>query len=150
VEVVSVFLGRGAWVLRAAVALAAARILLHGSSYVTDPTETDPREWPGALAWLIPGALGLALIANWVLLSLLAQRDSGSAVLPALALAAGGAGVTVMLSGYASGGQLGLLLAAALVPAALAGFVFPRSAALQGALGVGVVGLFGLLIVGRF
>src|SRR5207244_12038344 len=88
--------------------------------------------------------------ANWALLSRLGRAEAGSAALPALALAAGGAGVTVMLSGYASGGQLGLLLAAALAPAALAAFVFPRSAALRGALGVGVVGLFGLLIVGRY
>jgi hypothetical protein len=150
VEVTSAFLGRAAWALRAAVALAAARVLLHGSVYVSDSGGSEEMEWTRAETWLILGGLGLALIANWALLSRLAQRESGSAVLPALTLAAGGTGVTVMLSGYVSGGLLGLLLAAALAPAALAAFVFPRSAALRGALGVGVVGLFGLLIVGRF
>jgi hypothetical protein len=150
VEALSVLMRRAAWVARALVALAAARALLHGSVYVSDSDGSESLAWTGAEAWLILGGLGLALLANWALLSRLTQRESGPAVLPALALAAGGAGVTVMLSGYASGGQLGLLLAAALTPAALAAFAFPKSSALQGALGVGIVGLFGLLIVGRY
>jgi hypothetical protein len=55
-----------------------------------------------------------------------------------------------MLSGYASGGLLGLPLAAALIGALLASRWRSDAADLEGLLGLGVVGLFALLVAGRF
>jgi hypothetical protein len=55
-----------------------------------------------------------------------------------------------MLSGYASGGQLGLPLAAALAGAAAASLVLRDTAGLSAALGPAVVGLFSLLVIGHF
>jgi hypothetical protein len=67
-----------------------------------------------------------------------------------LALVAACAGVTIMLSGYASGGQLGFPLAAALGGAAVASLVIGRNPDLRGVLGVGLVTHFALLLAGRF
>jgi hypothetical protein len=55
-----------------------------------------------------------------------------------------------MLSGYASGGILGIPLAGALLGAAAAGPAFALPARQAGAVAVGVVGLFGLLVAGHF
>jgi hypothetical protein len=65
-------------------------------------------------------------------------------------LTCAGAGVAVMLSGYTSSGQLGLLLAAALAGATAASLALPGPPRVTGALGVGLVGLFGVLISGSF
>src|SRR5262249_26837639 len=59
------------------------------------------------------------------------------------------AGLVVMLSGYATGGQLGVPLAAALGGVALGSLVRKGKPGTEGALGVGGVGLFGLLVIGR-
>ena len=61
-----------------------------------------------------------------------------------------GAALAVMLSGYASGGQVGLPLAAAILGAAAAAMVLPRTLKVAGPPGVAVVGLFSLLVIGRF
>jgi hypothetical protein len=55
-----------------------------------------------------------------------------------------------MLSGYASGGQLGFPLAAALAGAVLTSLLLGKSPDLNGVLGLGVVGLFALLVIGHF
>jgi hypothetical protein len=55
-----------------------------------------------------------------------------------------------MLSGYATGPQLGFPLAAGLVVAAVTSLALVRTPDLRGTLGVGIVGLFALLIAGRF
>ena len=60
------------------------------------------------------------------------------------------AAVTVMLSGYATGGQAGLPLAAALLGASIAALILPRSARVTGPIGVAIVALFSLLVIGRF
>ena len=62
----------------------------------------------------------------------------------------GRAAVTVMLSGYASGGQVGLPLAAALMGVTAAALVLTRKTPRTGPLGVAIVGLFSLLVIGRF
>jgi hypothetical protein len=54
-----------------------------------------------------------------------------------------------MLSGYATGGQFGIPLAAALGGVALASLARKEYPGIDGALGVGVVGLFALLLIGR-
>jgi hypothetical protein len=67
----------------------------------------------------------------------------------ALALASGAAAATVMLSGSLSEGLLGIPLAGALAGVGVASLLLPGSRAPSGAVGFGVVGLFGLLLVGR-
>ena len=67
-----------------------------------------------------------------------------------LATASAGAAVTVMLSGYATGGQNGLPLAAALVGAATTVAALRWSSRGTRPLGVAIVLLYSLLVVGRF
>jgi hypothetical protein len=153
VEVAAAFLRRTPWLvwsLRLAVAAAAAPILLHGSIYLTDAAGPGTREWSPVQAVLILAGLAAALATNAALLDRLARRQASRAVLLALALAAAGSGLTIMLSGYASGGQLGFPLAAGLVGTAAASLALAQPPDLRGALGVAVVALFALLVVGRF
>ena len=103
-----------------------------------------------AVSAALVAGLGAALAVEWWLVVRLANRRGGRFVLTATGLAAGGAGLALMLSGYATGGLIGVPLAAGLA-AALAGSFLPgRSACLPGALAVGLVGLFGLVIGGVF
>jgi hypothetical protein len=90
------------------------------------------------------------MVILWAALALLAQGRPGRALPLVLALTCAGAAFSVMLSGYATGGAMGLPLAAGLVGATLASLVLPSSHALRGALGLGVVGLFSLLVMGHF
>jgi hypothetical protein len=131
------------WASRMAVAALAAPVLVHGSSYVTDLSGPGSREWTTGLTALMFIALAIALFLVWTGLTALASRAGRSAA-GTVAIAAGGTGVAVMLSGYATGGQLGLPLAAA-----VGVFVFVGGWARPGAVGVAVVGLFSLLIIGR-
>jgi hypothetical protein len=139
-----------AWVLRLVVAAGAAPTLLYRSTYLADLSGPGSREWTTAQVGLILGGLAAALATGWALLDRLALRAAGHVVPLALALAGAGAGVTVMLSGYASGGQLGLPLAGGLAGAAVASFFLAGTPGVRGATGVGVVALFALLVVGRF
>jgi hypothetical protein len=135
-------------VLRGTIAAGVAPVLLHGSAYLTDSTSTEG--WSPAQRWLILGGMAAALAAVWGLLALLHHRTPGRSLPAALALTCAAAGVTVMLSGYLSGGQLVLPLAAGLAGAAAASVVLSGSFGATGWLGPGVVGLFSVLVVGRF
>jgi hypothetical protein len=83
-------------------------------------------------------------------LGLLAGRPSGRSVPLAIAFSTAGAAGGVALSGYASGGQIGLPLAAALFGISLTALVLPTPCNLSGVVGIGVVGSFALLAMGRF
>jgi hypothetical protein len=137
-----------AWSLRTMIAAGAARVLLHGSVYIAGSSDANEAS-PGQM-WLILAGLAIALAVNWALLDRLADRAAGRSVVFSLALAAGGAGATVMLSGYATGGEIGMPLAAGLVGVAAASLFFAETPGLRGTIGVGIVGLFSLLVVGRF
>jgi hypothetical protein len=153
VEVAACVLQRIAWLawsLRFVVAAGAARVLLHDSTHITGSADPATREWPPEQTVLVLGGLAAALLANWALLDQLATRGTNRAVLFSLAIVAIGAGVTIMLSGYASGGQLGFPLGAAMAGVVVASFVFVGDPDLRGPIGVGVVGVFALLIAGRF
>lgn len=149
-----------AWSLRLMVAAIAAPVLLYGTVYLTDVAGPGTREWSVPRTWLILGALAGTLACVWTLLSLLARPISqtaadrpdwrGVSVLIALAVTCVGAGVCVMLSGYASGGQLGFPIGGAIAGPALAALIPKSRADLRGVLGFGVVGLFALLVVGHF
>jgi hypothetical protein len=134
--------------LRLAVVVGTAPVLLYETTYLTDLG--GPDAWSPRQAWLILGGLAAALGAVWALLSLLSRRAPGLSQPVCLAGASAGAGLTVMLSGYATGGQDGLPLAAALLGASLSTLLLPRSARGAPQLGVAVVGLFSLLVIGRF
>ncbi len=109
--------------LRLAVVVAAAPVLLYGTTYLTDLG--GPDAWSPRQAWLILGGLAAALGAVWALLSLLSRRAPGLSHSVCLAGASAGAGLTVMLSGYATGGQDGLPLAAALLGASVSAALAP-------------------------
>jgi hypothetical protein len=138
------------WALRVVVAAGTARVLLHGTSYLTDLGGPGTREWSPAQTWLILGGLAVALSTAWVLLALPGRYAPGPALPAALALSTGGAAATVMLSGYFTGGQLGLPLAAALAGGAVVTLLPQARFAGIYWLGPGLVGLFSLLVIGHF
>ncbi len=138
------------WPLRFVIVAGGARVLLHGTSYITDLTGPGTSEWSPSLACLIFAGLAALEAAVWALVSLLARPAPGPSVSVCTAVASAGAAVTVMLSGYATGGQVGLPLAAALMGAISAGFVLTRGSPRTGPLGMAIVALFSLLVIGRF
>jgi hypothetical protein len=131
------------WALRAAVAAFVTPLLVYGSSYVTDHSGPGSREWTTGTAAAIFTSLATALLLAWVLLTQLASRTGRSAAI-AVAITATGTAVTMMLSGYATGGQLGFPLAAAVGVVAVS-----KSRHASGAVGVAIVTLFSLLVIGR-
>jgi hypothetical protein len=138
------------WLARAAVAAGAGLVLLRGSVYVEDLTGPGSRLWTGeeTVQWL--GGLAVALLVVWGMLGLLMQVAPARSVPLALAVACAGSGMAVMFSGSAVDGQLGLPLAAALAGPTAASFLLPGPPRGTAAIGVGVVGLFALLVGGRF
>jgi hypothetical protein len=153
VEIVTILAGGRAWigwVLRFGVAAGAAPVLLYGSIYLADAAGPSTRQWTPGQALVILLVLAGALLANWALLALLVRRTSSRSIAIAVAVACAGAAVAVMLSGYATGGEIGLPFAAALAGVAVASLGAGRGTIAIGALGVGIVGLFGLVVMGRF
>jgi hypothetical protein len=139
-----------AWTLRLIVAGSGARVLLHGSSYLVGPAGPGTMAWTPARAYQMLGGLALAAATVWILLVLLARRSTGVSVVFCLAAAIGGSAVTIMLSGYATGGQAGLPLAAALLGASAVALVLRSPEPQTAPIGVAVVGLFSLLVIGHF
>ncbi len=139
-----------AWALRLVVAAGAARVLLHDSTYITDSAGPGTREWSPTETWLILGLLAAALSTAWAMLDYQAARNAGRMTVLVLSITSAAAGVVVMLSGYASGGQLGFPLAGALAAVTIVSLAAGEPPNLSGAIGVGLVALFALLCVGRF
>jgi hypothetical protein len=140
-----------AWVLRLALAGCVPRVLLHGSSYLADVAGPGTRLWSPGWAWLILGILAAVLVTAWIVLALLARRAAGVSLVASLALAVGASALAIMLSGYATGGQAGLPLAAALLGgSAVALVVVPGRCRPAAPIGVALVGLSSLLLAGRF
>jgi hypothetical protein len=94
--------------------------------------------------------LGIGLAAVWAALILLERKTPGSTAPLAIGIVGAGAGVTIMYSGYASGGLVGFPLGAAVIGASLAAMLMPKPAQLQGVVGLGVVGVFSLLLSAHF
>jgi hypothetical protein len=135
------------WALRLIVVGTTGRVLLHGSTYLTDLTGPNTREWSPVQTWLILGGLAAVLAVVWTLLALLERRGPAwtlPVIMAGICFAAAG---TIMLSGYSSGGQLGLPLGAALIGIAVAAPFLPH---LTSWLGLAVVGLSGFLVMGHF
>ena len=148
------------WCLRVGLALLLPRVLLHGSVYLSD-TGAWPAWRSGVL--LIVNSVLLALMW-WLMLAMARKRamsgnDSQSedwgppaAVSASLSLCLSiqCAAATIMLAGYVTGGAAALPLTAALAGAVLASRLLTKDAEATGIIGIGVVGLFGLLFIGRF
>jgi uncharacterized membrane protein len=137
-----------AWSLRFVLSAAAAPILLYGSTYVSEVAGS--RAWTNAemVAWL--AGLAVSLVVIWMAAVRLLPTGLGRMLPFALSGAAAAACVTVMLSGYMTGGELALPLAGAVGGAAVAALILRMLRCDTGVVGVGVVGLFAVLVIGRF
>ena len=120
------------------------------SAYIADLSGPGTRQWTPEQTWQILGGTAAALAGTWMLLSWLSHREPGRAVPLAVALACAGTAIILMLSGYASGGPLAMPLAGALVGALVASLVMKDTIPLDGLLCLGVVGLFAVIVIGRF
>jgi hypothetical protein len=138
------------WPLRILIVAGTGRVLLHGSSYVTDTSGPYTSEWSSGQAGLILGSLAGLQATVWALLALLVRRAPGLSHTICLAGTNAGAGVVIMLSGYATGGQIGFPLAASLIGIACTSMQLPGKVQGTGILGPAVVGLASLLTMGRF
>jgi hypothetical protein len=134
------------WILRLSLAAATGRILLHGSIYLAEAGGP----WTAAQVWLSLAICGALPAAAWSLMLELLRRSPGVSLPLAISQSCLCGGLAVMLAGYVSGGEATLPLAAALAGAAGAACLVTARPAVQGAIGIGMVGLFGLLFVGRF
>jgi hypothetical protein len=152
VEVINAVIARPAWLpwlLRFVAAAGAAPCLLYGSSYLSELAGPRSREWTPLQMVLILVGLAALLGALWGALWMLAERTACRSVPVVLAFVCAGAAVTIMLSGYASGGLIGMVLAAAIVGGVI-GSLPSRTPEMNGIVGLSVVGLFSLLVTGRF
>lgn len=136
--------------LRFAVAGGTTPLLLHRTIYLVDLAGPGSREWSRPRAALILTGMALVAFAAWTSLLRLARRTESRSILLGLSLVCGGTGLTVMLSGYASGGQLAVPLAAALGGIFVASWFLVRPVDTSAVLGVGIVGHFALPIIGHF
>jgi hypothetical protein len=158
VEILAAVLQRRPWfgrILRLLLALPLPFLLLFGSGWL--PSRWTPGGDPAAPStWTEQEALrnlvglGALLAGVWGLLVWAAQRAGGFVVPAALGLISATAGATIMLSGYATGGMIGLPFAGVAAGALLVCLLFARRHSMTGLVGVGTVLLFGLLMAGEF
>jgi hypothetical protein len=139
-----------AWLPRLLVVAGTARVLLHGSSYLASSPGSATGGWPLVHTWVILGGLAGFQLILWVLLDLLAVRVPGTSETLCLAVTIAGAALAIMLSGYATGGQIGLPLAAAFGGIACASMTVSSPSRSRSLLGPAVVGLASLLMIGYF
>lgn len=135
-----------AWLLRLGFAAVAGRILLYGSVYVA----ARGSEWTSLQEGISLGSSAILLVLVWSLLLRLADRSPSVSIPLAIAEASLFSGGVIMLAGYLTGGKAALPLAAALAGVGGASYLIATRFATHGTIGIGVVGLFGLLFVGRF
>lgn len=135
-----------AWGIRGLLAALMGRVLLHDSAYLRGPHS----EWSVRVAAIILIGCAALLLVEWLLLLRLAQRSAWPSVLLGLATAIQTCGIAVMLAGYITGGAAAIPVAAAIGGVAVLGGVIRPTARMDGVLGIGLVGLFSLLFIGRF
>lgn len=143
---------RVAWSLRLILAAMIPRILLHGSVYLSGSDDG----WTLWQAAAVLSACSVLLAGFWSLLSLLSVRTPGVSLPLALCAAIQCTGITVMMAGYIKGGAAALPLVASLLATTAGSWLVCKQSASAKSfhtpviLGMGVVGLFGLLFIGRF
>ncbi len=144
--------GKMAWGLRAGISLAVPRVLLHDSVYLSR-TEHNLALWQLITALVVGGIL---LAGVWSLMLWHSKRLPGTSIPISLCLAIQSAGIAIMLGGYIKGGAAAIPLAATIIGVSVASAIasrwfheskFVNSSA---AIGIGVVGLYGLVFIGRF
>jgi len=135
--------------LRALVAASLWPILLHGSVYLGGGVALSPHAWKPAEKAAMLGGAAAALTAVLLILTETSRHASRSVLLGCLALTTAATGITMMLSGYLTGGQHAMPLAAALVVACGMSAVVGSADDAAG-VGVGFVGLAGLTTIGHF
>jgi hypothetical protein len=130
---------------RGSVALLSGPLLMLGSVYLSGGVSG----WSLSERVFFLFGVGILILVPWLMLATLQQRRPDPTISLSLAATSLAAGITTMLSGYASAGQLALPLAATLTTTA---FAIPVAASLRfpGAVGVGWVCLAGILFIGRF
>jgi hypothetical protein len=138
------------WTMRIALSAAAAPTLLYGSIYISDAAGPGSRHWSTWQSLAIFALFAAALAGVWWLLAKLAGQASARSVVLAAAMCSAAAGVAVMLSGSIAAGQIGLPLAGGLAGAAAASLLMPGRQHVCTAVGPAVVGLFAMVVVGRF
>lgn len=140
------------WFLRISLATATPRILLQDSVYLTG---TDGR-WTFSQTTAVLLLCGVLVVGLWSLLAWLSRRSPGVSIPSGLGLATLCAGATVMMAGYIKGGAAAFPLAATVVATSFAVWLVTRRSKHPATIdtstiqGIGVVGLFGLLFIGRF
>ncbi|PHS06123.1 MAG: hypothetical protein COA78_14630 [Blastopirellula sp.] len=140
------------WLFRVTLALILPRILLHDSVFLMG-SEYGWLLWQIYLVQLVCGVL---LIGLWALLSKLTERSPGVSISLAIQMSTLCAGLTVMMALYIEGGEAALPLVAALLATTIVGsLLFKRSDESEDngmpvIIGVGVIGLFSILFIGRF
>ncbi len=141
---------RATWIMRLGLAATVAPIVLHNSVYLADLNGPDSAEWSSSEAALILCGLAAILASIWAIMSRLLSRTSTSALLWVLVLDALATAVTVMLSGYFRAGLLALGLASATAGATLASYAAQPRLPTTGSLGMSVIGIFAVVLMGRF
>jgi len=142
--------------LRLALYASVGRILLHDSVYLSDVGRGNPDAWTFAQTLTIPGSSFAGLIAAWSLLCRLSERSAAGSITLSLAMAILCTGLATMMAGYIKGGAAAIPLAAALAGTILASPLLANCFGglgqkhLQGVIGIGVIGLFGLLCIGHY
>jgi hypothetical protein len=138
------------WLLRFGFAAIPARLLLQDSIYLSDVGGAGTRKWTESQAIMALSAMAIFLALVWAALALLQKLTVSRSIPLALSMTLSTAGVAVMLTGYITGGELGLLICAALVGAVVASCASPSIDVRGSSIGIGVIGLFSVLVVGRF
>jgi hypothetical protein len=146
----SVSLRAIAWLLRCCLAGVIAPILLHNSVYLADLAGPNSAEWTTMQATVILCGLAIVMLLAWGASSLLQARVTDRALSPVLIMVGLATSFTVMLSGYYQGGLMGLPVAGALAGATVAAFATRSQPNNCAPLGIGLVGIFSLLVIGRF
>lgn len=139
-----------AWGLRCALAAAVAPILLYKTVYLADLRGENSAEWSNAEAILTLGGLATLLAIVWTTMSALQARTSARTVPWLLAFDAAATSAVVMMSGYFRAGVLGLGLAGAIFGATIAALFVQRPRAIAGSIGMGVIGIFSVVVMGRY
>jgi hypothetical protein len=135
------------WLLRFTLATTMGRVLVHSSVYVSG---AEP-QWSPMQATVVLLTCSALVVVVWGLLVWLSIRSpAGVAIALALALTIQSTGISIMLAGYLQGGAVAFPVSAATVGTVASLCLFTSHPNVRASIGICVVGLGGLLIIGRF
>jgi hypothetical protein len=134
------------WLLRIGLSAAIGRVLLHGSVYLSG----RGGELTILQAWIAMAIGSALLVIVWSTLCWVSMRPAAASIPLVLAEVTLCAGFAIMLAGYLKGGEATFPPFATLVATTTAMRLGTPRPALRGAIGIGVVLLFGFLFIGRF